>query len=418
LPVEEHPQTLIAATLPRADQRDVLLVRADRWEQVRTSGELTVLTSAPRRAHNLKDVLPTALPAPITQLNFAPVRGNIQTRVQKLFSGDAEGLLIAKAALDRLLETDAEEYAAARAELRAALARCYWMVLPLRLNPTAAAQGALALEARRADEQLLAALQTINCAETYAAVERERVLLRSYGGGCHQAIGVSVLRRAYGEITFVRGLDAAGQALAEARLRPTRPRPPKLTRAALWPLQHEQHDWFTRVALPVAAPASHVPLWIARANALPAAWTIPPTQRVWASGWETWRKLAARGVWVNGCAEGLGEHEPPRLATLHGAPLDWCKLTHAASATESGMRVLATYRLEPRPSGPDVAALARAEYYFWTSGSTFQHALAHVPELRDRVHFCGPGATQQALEAAGMTPHICLDYEQWRAEFG
>ena len=31
LPIEEHPQTVIAATLPRADQRDLLLVRRDRW---------------------------------------------------------------------------------------------------------------------------------------------------------------------------------------------------------------------------------------------------------------------------------------------------------------------------------------------------------------------------------------------------
>lgn len=418
LPVEEHSDTVIAATLPRADQRDVLLVRADRWEQVRASGALTVLTSAPRRAQNLRDVLPAALPATISQLDFAPVRGNIQTRVQKLLSGDAAGLIVAKAALDRLLETEAEEFADTRTELRAALARCYWMVLPLRLNPTAAAQGALALEVRRADVPLLAAVQTINCATTFAAVERERELLRSYGGGCHQAIGVSVLRRTYGDITFVRGLDATGQALAEAHLLPLRPRPPKVARTALWPLQRAHSDWFTRIALPVPAPAGQPPLWIARANALPTEWTVPPTQRVWASGWETWRKLAARGVWVNGCAESLGEHEPPQLETLHGAALDWCKLTHAASETASGMRVLPTYWMEPRPEAVDSAGLQQAAYYFWTSGSLFRQALAAFPDLRNRTHFCGPGATQQALEAEGITPHICLDYEQWLAEFG
>jgi hydroxymethylbilane synthase len=290
------------------------------------------------------------------------------------------------------------------------------MVLPLRMNPTAAAQGALALEARRDQAVLLSALSKINCAESYAAVERERALLKGYGGGCHQAIGVSVLRRAYGEITFVRGLDAQGHQLNEARLQPARPRPPKVEGTALWPLLRAQSDWFTRVSLPVAQPAAHYGLWIAKADALPRAWTIPYSQRVWASGWETWRKLAARGVWVNGCAEGLGEHEPTQLETMHGEPLEWRKLTHAASETSSEMISLATYRLTPRAAEPSTDQFNQAAYFYWSSGSAFRQALSVCPALRERAHFCGPGATQQALEAAGLTPHICLDHETWLEE--
>jgi hydroxymethylbilane synthase len=296
---------------------------------------------------------------------------------------------------------------------REALAQCHWMVLPLRLNPTAPAQGALALEARRAHAELLELLQAINCADTYAAVERERAILRGHGGGCHQAIGVSVLRRAYGTLTFVRGLDTAGNALLECSLQPSRPRPPKLPRTALWPLQLSENEWFTRAPLAVEQPASATPLWLAKAAALPADWRIPATQLVWSSGLQTWRKLAARGVWVNGSAEGLGEHEAPNINILHGAPVEWLKLTHDASDTVSGMKTLPTYRLQAREMTP---AWQDREYFFWTSGSNFRLALQRYPWLRERTHFCGPGATQHALEAEGITPHINLDHEQWLAE--
>jgi hydroxymethylbilane synthase len=416
LPIEEHPQTCIAATLPRADQRDLLLVNAERWQQVRQTGDFKVLTSSPRRAQNLRDFLPKALPAPIQTLEFKPVRGNIQTRVQKLFAEDAQGLIVAKAAIDRLLEADAEEFAKSRHELRAALAKCYWMVLPLRWNPTAPAQGALALEARRDDTDLLALLQTLNCADTYAAVERERAILRAHGGGCHQAIGASVLKRPYGEITFVRGLSQDGEPLQTIDLRPAQPYPPKVKAHALWPLHREQTHWFTREALPVAEPAGQPPLWIAKDGALPAAWTVPPTQLVWASGWETWRKLAARGVWVNGSAEGLGEQENPNIATLHSQAPAWLKLTHQTSDTAGNMNTLPTYRLLPNATPPTWQQFEQVEYCFWSSGSAFQRALELYPALRARVHFCGPGSSQATLRAAGVEPHICLDHEHWLAE--
>jgi hydroxymethylbilane synthase len=288
LPIEDHPQTCIAATLPRADQRDLLLVNAARLDQVRQKGNFTVLTSSPRRSQNLRDFLPAALPASIQSIEFKPVRGNIQTRVQKLFAENAAGLIVAKAAIDRLLESDVEEFAESRAELRAALAKCNWMALPLRWNPTAPGQGALAIEVRRAEAELLERLQTINCVETYAAVESEREILRAHGGGCHQAIGASVLPRPYGEITFVRGLSQTGELLETAVLRSK---------------QSGQSDLSS-----VSADES---------------WSLRFENLIWVSDWETWRNLAASGIWVNGSAEGLGEQEDPRITTLHGKSPEW-----------------------------------------------------------------------------------------------
>src|SRR5436189_3236360 len=106
LAIENDPETEIVATLARADQRDLLLVRKDRWAGIKETGVLTIFTSSPRRAHNLDSFLRAALPAKISELRFENVRGNVPTRVRKLLEGEADGLIVAKAAIDRLLAAD------------------------------------------------------------------------------------------------------------------------------------------------------------------------------------------------------------------------------------------------------------------------------------------------------------------------
>src|SRR6266480_2159799 len=89
-------------------------------------------------------------------------------------------------------------------------------------------------------------------------------------------------------------------------------------------------------------------LWIAKADALPDDWQVEPNQIVWASGAQTWKRLAQRGVWVNGCAESLGEHESPNIETLVGGELNWQKLTHADGYADGAMPAVATYCLVPK----------------------------------------------------------------------
>src|SRR5688572_2321727 len=327
LAIEDDDETVIAATLPRADMRDLMLVRRDRWEEVRRNGRMTILTSSPRRGYNLDSFLRTAVPTRIEELTFEPVRGNVPTRVRKMWDPGADGLIVAKAALDRLLEASEEEFAATKVLLRNALSQCLWMVLPLRANPCAPAQGALAVEIKSSRPELREPLAAINCAETFATTQRERDILRGYGGGCHQKIGASVLRRPYGDITFLRGLTDDGTALNDYRLSSSHPRPATVARNLLWPLNTSDSDWFKREAIPATIPNS--PLWIAKADALPEDASISDSQLVWASGLKTWERLAQRGVWVNGCAEGLGEHEHPRIETIAGTEVQWTKLTHA-----------------------------------------------------------------------------------------
>ena len=416
LAIEDDPETEIAATLPRADARDVVLVRKDRWAAVEASGVITILTSSPRRAYNLDPFLRIALPAKIQRVDFVNVRGNVPTRVRKLLQSEVDGLIVAKAALDRLLgapDVDTDDFAATKEELRAALSLCRFMVMPLRENPSAPAQGALAVEISRRREDMRQLLSPINCAESYSAVEREREILRSYGGGCHQKIGVSVLRRSFGNVTFLRGATDDGQVLDSHSLEPSTARPPRIERNAMWPLGGFSAEWFKRENLAASQVNGFNALWIAKAIALPRDWRSDQHSIIWASGVQTWKHLADRGVWVIGCAESLGEQEMPRLDALVGGQLKWLKLTHDRGYTDGAMPVLATYTLSPESENFN---LSGKRYFFWKSGSSFEHALSLNPWLKEMTHFCGPGNTQRILEKNGVKPHVFLDHGQWLKE--
>lgn len=413
LAIEDDPETEVIATLPRADARDLLLVPQSRWNAVERTGVMTILTSSPRRAHNLDSFLRMALPANLSRLEFINVRGNVPTRVRKLLQSDVDGLIVAKAAIDRLLEASQSELAATQKDLREALSQCRWMVLPLRENPSAPAQGALAVEISRDRADIRELLVPLNCADAFSAVLSEREILRSYGGGCHQKIGVSVLRRPFGEITLLRGLTDNGELLDRCTLRPSKPRPPKIVRDEMWPLDPSDADWFVRENLPVTQPSRQIALWIAKADALPDHWKIEADKIVWASGVQTWKRLASRGVWVSGCAESLGEQESPGIETLAGAAVDWLKLTHEGGYTDGEMHALATYRLVPKDETVD---LSGRKYFFWKSGSSFEHALSQNSWLKDMTHFCGPGNTQKILQRHRTEPHIFLDHAHWLEE--
>lgn len=416
LAIEDDPETEIIATLPRADARDLLLMRACRWPQIATSGSVTLLTSSPRRAYNLEQFLSVALPAKIKQLNFVNVRGNVPTRVRKLLQSDADGLIVAKAAIDRLLEAPQiadDDFSGVQNELRAALSQCLWMVMPLHENPSAPAQGALAVEISRRRPDMRELIGPINCAVTFASVIKEREILRSYGGGCHQKIGASVLRRPFGEVTFLRGLTDDGRVLNGSTLSAAKDRPSKVAREEMWPLDAADHDWFTREMIGMEAVTA--PLWIAKADALPDDYQANFDQLVWASGVKTWRRLARRGVWVNGCAESLGEREDPRIDTLAGAKPRWVKLSHEDGYVEGDMPVVATYKLVAAAEPP---AFRGKKYFFWKSGSSFEYALARHPSLKEMKHFCGPGNTARVLKRNGIEPHIFLDHQSWLREMG
>ena len=163
LPTETPQGLAVVAVLEREDPRDVLV---DRWNSslLDLPEAARIGTSSPRRTaqlrHGRKDV------------EFLPIRGNVETRIKKAEGPDYDGTVLAAAGVKRLgLTKHVAEY------------------LSPHICTPAPGQAALAVEARSSDAGLLATVRQIVHKPTEAAVEAERALLRAAGGGCQLPVG-------------------------------------------------------------------------------------------------------------------------------------------------------------------------------------------------------------------------------------
>ncbi len=393
LPTEEKPETFITATLPRADQRDLLLFKKSSVE----NKNIKIFSSSPRRAHNLTDFLLAALPARIENIKFKSVRGNIQTRVRKwLADEDTDGLILAKAAFDRLLTGP---FAEIKSFLQDVLAKQLWMVLPLQFNPNAAAQGALAIEIKRSRKDLIDLFAKINCEATFKMATDERNILRSFGGGCHLALGMSCLSRPYGELEIVKGLTPAGEKINIRKFKAKRELPKGVKR--------ERLDFTAeRSELPQVNLSGLNAIYVAKTE----AWSLSEKfdGLVWASGNETWKKLAKRGVWVYGSNESLGEAEDTRVDHFFTTALKWGRLSHDHADPRGNKKHLNGYSVNLIL---DTTQLPQTKSAFvWMSSLEFDMAFKKFPEIKEHYHICGPGRTYESLaKKLGSEENLYID---------
>src|SRR5487761_418253 len=162
LPVDQPPGLWVAAVPPREDARDVLISRHAQTLADLPSGA-RIATSSLRRTSQLRGLR--------SDIQAAPMRGNVETRLKKLDRGDCDALVMAAAGMHRLgFNARITEYFA-----------------PERLCPTAG-QGALAVEVRRGDRRIEEAAHALDDAYTRLAVTAERSALRHLGGGCQTPI--------------------------------------------------------------------------------------------------------------------------------------------------------------------------------------------------------------------------------------
>jgi hydroxymethylbilane synthase len=286
------------------------------------------------------------------------------------------------------------------------------MVLPLRDVPSAPAQGALAIEAP-IGSRFTPQLDAICHRPTWDAVQRERAVLVAYGGGCHVALGATALPREYGWILSIQAAHEVEDAPRTGWSLETSAPTPRANGSGIWPRPDERATTERR-SIDATQPPHDAGLWVARAEAVPEEWSIPPEQLVWTAGGVTWRKLAARGIWVNGCADGLGDSEPANVDLLAGRTIAWRRLTHRAAATADPSAV-ATYVVDEMLP----ADLRDRMHFFWTSPTLFLEAVERWPELKVRSHGSGPGRTWQTIhQTLGDTANtrVWLDYDHWHRE--
>jgi len=169
LPGEQPPGLVLAAFPVREDPRDAAVLRQPPREG--SSDALAHLpagarigTGSPRRIAHLRHWRP--------DLEFVPIRGNVDTRLGKLQEPGLDAVILAAAGLRRLGLWDGRMQALDPA-----------VCLP------AAGQGALAVEVRADDHIAREAVQLIDDLSIRLAITAERELLARLGGGCHVPIG-------------------------------------------------------------------------------------------------------------------------------------------------------------------------------------------------------------------------------------
>jgi hydroxymethylbilane synthase len=164
VPTQLAPEFELAAIMERDDPRDVFVsVKFASLSSLPAGAR--VGTSSLRRQAQLKAMLPN--------VDVRSLRGNVDTRLRKLESGEYDAIILAHSGLRRLKRT---------AHVREVLDPS--VVCP------AAGQGALAIETRTGDADTRQALAFLDHAPTCASVICERAALNSLGGGCQVPIGV------------------------------------------------------------------------------------------------------------------------------------------------------------------------------------------------------------------------------------
>ena len=199
LPTAETPGLVIAAVPPRQDPLDVLVAR-DGLTIAELPAGARIGTGSPRRTAQIRGLgLGHELVA---------IRGNVDTRIAKVRSGEVDGVVLARAGLARLDRlADATE-----------------VIDPLTVLP-APAQGALAIECRADDDELVALLAALDDPDSRTAVVAERALLAHLEAGCTAPVGAlaQVAEGDDGPELYLRGLVAALDGTDAVRLSATGP---------------------------------------------------------------------------------------------------------------------------------------------------------------------------------------------------
>jgi hydroxymethylbilane synthase len=168
LPTQRTPGVDAGVTLERADARDVLVSRDNRYATVADLPAGAVVgTSSLRRRAQLANIRP--------DLDIRDIRGNVDTRVRKVLEGEYDAAVLAYAGLERI---GLLELAGGGSPLA------------LDLFVPAAGQGAIFVQRRASDERCAELIAPLDDAPTTAATLLERTFLRAVGGGCLAPVGV------------------------------------------------------------------------------------------------------------------------------------------------------------------------------------------------------------------------------------
>jgi hydroxymethylbilane synthase len=165
LPTAATPGLIVAAVPKRQSPADALVAGSGVGSIADLPASATVGTSSPRRIAQLRHFRP--------DLNCVPLRGNVETRVGRVAAGPLDAIIVAYAGLIRL-----------------GLAQKASAILKPEEFVTAPGQGALAVQVRQEDAELIELVSQLDDEPSRIATQAERSVLAAMRGGCSIPLGV------------------------------------------------------------------------------------------------------------------------------------------------------------------------------------------------------------------------------------
>jgi hydroxymethylbilane synthase len=403
------------AVVDRDDTRDVAIFNSDIEEKIKRGETIIIGTCSPRREDMATVFLKKALPQLSSEIKIETkdIRGNVETRLKKLNSGEYDATILAAAGLNRLLKS--KEDADLIKEL---LVDKKLMLLPLIECVPAPCQGAIVAEAHHLNTKAIEVLQKINDEELFADCYAEKREAIKYGAGCIQKFGVTTLHTKNDKYLYAAGKDSEGTEFVKWNSLPD-----IKIKGSLFSSTDVMKDFFdyewnnkdVKIETPVVFIANYKTIQVqSEVNNL-------SNKKILASGTKTWFELSKKGYWVTVSADALGFEF--LLASLDMPLLnikaeDISILTHKTAAERwrlKGYNAVSNYKLVPKNDETILGSIAVADAIFWTSFSQYEFYGKYAKP--DAKHLCAGGETAELLMKTGAEPVIfptIKAFEQWR----
>lgn len=393
----------LGAITQRQFPNDILLIKKETLNKIQEIDEFIVGTSSPRRITNIESSLAPYIPNLKSNITTKMLRGNVNTRIEKLKSGEYHAIVLAHAGLERLaLKKESHEI------LSELLEGITYLILPQKSFPSAAAQGALGIEYKKGNKTIKEILSSVHSKTCALEIEKEREAFRSYGGGCHLAVGIHVKKVQDYFIHIHKGehnnqkiykLEIEGMDYSHLKgLKPY--------------YMIGEKDFLINKNVISSSNSKRSNLFVTSSYCFHNI--SDNFSSIWASGNRTHKKLVEKGYFVNGNAEGFGHEELKKLAKSKALHImnkedSWSVLSHDKSDSSLGEIIVCySHSLNEEYNKENESELLNSDIIYWSSAIQFQHYTKKYPQLLEKKHCCGLGKTYTALrkENINVTPFV------------
>ncbi len=351
----------------------------------------------------LEKALPNFSKQPI-DFDFQFIDGNMLERLNQLDLGKIDAIILSAADVNLLLSFELSRHV-----IQQLLQHKKTMLLPLFDCPPKVGQGAIIASTTNNNDDAIEILRRIGNENLTHVLIKEIDFAENQQVDDAMAFGVFHITTTKTDFNYAAGIDKNGKEFTawdyRMELDTTNK---KVFSSAAYMKDFFTYEYFDEIELSEDCKA----VFIASHKAIHSL-KIKKTlegKRVWAAGTKSWFQLAKQGIWVEGCADGIGlEWLKPifesKLVDLNKEKITI--ITNKASADEwksEGWKAVFSYKLILQFSQTIADAVASSDILFWTSFQQYEMYKNYCNSMAQ--HACPAGKTADLLIRAGLSPFI------------